>query len=84
MFDTTSPHFEVPPVADTKIHAELTALTQPLAPEHPPPWQKVTLTDLSAVEELLDRLENEGCDRRLVIVEDLFVVRWREPTAHSC
>ncbi len=63
---------------DTKIHAVLTALMPTLDPQQPARWRKVTLTELCEVEELLDCLESEGHDRRLIVVdEETFVIRWR-------
>lgn len=71
-------------MADTKTYAGLTAIMQALGPcapaksRQPARWCKVTLRNLSAVEDLLDWLENNGYeDRRVDVSDDAFVVRWR-------
>lgn len=67
---------------DTKTYTGLTAVTQALGPaaKKKPQvrWRRATLTSLAAVEELLDALEQSGCEEQWVTVAgDLFVVRWR-------
>ena len=70
-------------MSDTKTYAGLTAVMRALgharAKAHQPArWCKVSLTSLTAVEELLDWLENAGYgERRVSVVGDTFVVRWR-------
>jgi hypothetical protein len=71
-------------VSDTKVYSGLTAVMQaldaraPAKPRPAPRWSKVTLAKLSAVEDLLDWLENNGYDERSVDLSgDAFVVRWR-------
>jgi hypothetical protein len=72
-------------VADTKVYSGLTAVMQALGPPaparprgRPARWSKVTLRDLSAVEDLLDWLENNGFEEReLEVAGSSFVVRWR-------
>ena len=67
-------------VTDTKLHLGLTSVMRPLAPKQPTGWRKVTLTNVSEVEELLDRLEQEACELRVTLTEDKFIVRWRTAT----
>jgi hypothetical protein len=72
-------------VADTKVYSGLTAVMQSLGPPAPTKWpvaparwSKVALRNLSAVEELLDWLENNGFEEReLEVAGGSFVVRWR-------
>jgi hypothetical protein len=70
-------------MSDTKTFMGLTAVMRALAPTSPKGrrplrWCKVTIADLTRVEELLDWLENNGYDERRVAVDgDAFVVRWR-------
>jgi hypothetical protein len=70
-------------VSDTKIFKGLTAVMRAIGPSSPEArrpsrWSKVTIADLTAVEELLDWLENNGYDeRRVDVAGDAFEVRWR-------
>jgi hypothetical protein len=70
-------------MSDTKTYSGLTAVVRALGPARTKPcqparWCEVTLTNLSAVEELLDWLENNGYEQREVrVAGDAFVVRWR-------
>jgi hypothetical protein len=66
-------------MSDTKTHTGLTAVMPPLGATGPKGrWRKATLTTLHAAEELLDQLESAGYgERRLSVVDDVFVVRWR-------
>jgi hypothetical protein len=66
---------------ETELHAALTTTVHPLAPEHrsETSWRQAVLTELCAVEELLDGLDCSGhTQRRLTIIGDTFVLRWRE------
>jgi hypothetical protein len=53
--------------------------TAPRLRELPPECWELTLHDLGDVEELLDRLEREGCIRveMAVLADRRFAVRWR-------
>ncbi len=70
---------------DTKTYTGLTAVKRalgPLAakptPERNSQWSSEILTDLFAVEQLLDWLENNGFEEReLEVAGNEFVVRWR-------
>ena len=72
-------------MSDTQLFDTLTDVMRALAPPQratrrktPAVWHQVKLTDLTDVEELLDWLENAGYDeRRLDLVGETFVVRWR-------
>lgn len=66
--------------------ATIVGLGDPAADTLPPAsrptgteWQLATVTDLTAAEELLDCLENQGfAERELVVLGDqCFAVRWR-------
>jgi hypothetical protein len=70
-------------MSDTKVHTSLTAVMRPLGSEPrreiPTCWRQVTLTDLNAVEELLDSLDSAGCtEKQLTVIGGMFVVRWRQ------
>ena len=71
-------------MSDTKVYSALTDVMQSLGARaaararQKPRWSKVALEDLSAVEELLDWLENNGYEERRVDASGgEFVVRWR-------
>jgi hypothetical protein len=61
-------------VTETKTHSGLTVVMRPLGAR----WFQETLTDLGEVEDLLDWLENIGCEEwRVAVAEEEFEVRWR-------
>lgn len=68
-------------MSDTQTFATLTAVMRALGPAQKTKaqrWHKVTVSTLTATEELLDWLENAGyTELRLVASGDGFVVRWR-------
>ncbi len=55
-----------------------TTIMPALGPHRSAGWRTECVSDLSTAEQLLDWLEAEGVDeRKLVIEESAFVVRWR-------
>jgi uncharacterized lipoprotein YbaY len=65
--------------ADTLIGSGNAMVRTQIAPPRQAEWQTVTLTSLSAVEDLLDSLEAHGigCREVTVVGTDAFAVRWK-------